>query len=146
MNQVTIETQLQNLVKRRDELRRLNEQSIALNQLLRRLSENLEIDHLAKEMVSFLSEQFGIQYYVIFRRKSNGNFTFYHSNAEIGVSHESVEMLQNFSMAGSNDNLHSAVCNRKRYIYFKDIKRSAKSESEINVMKTFPIRTLLIFP
>lgn len=140
------ETKLKDIIQRRDDLKHIDEQSVALNQLLRRLSENLEIDHLAKEMVGFLSEQFGIQYYVIFRRKSNGDFTFYHSNAEIGVSHESVEMLQNFSMPNSKDNLHAAVCKRKRYIYFRDIKRSAKSESEIEVMQTFPIRTLLIFP
>lgn len=120
--------------------------SDALNQLLRTVNENLSIDNIAHEMIRFLKSQFGIEYYVIFRRQDNGDFRFFHTNAEIGISQESVSTLQNFSMAGSNDNLHAAVCNRKRYIYFKDIKRSAKAESEIDIMQTFPIRTLLIFP
>ena len=116
--------------------------TVALNRLLRKLNEELTIEHIADEMAEFLEAQFGIRYYLFFRRDKQGEFRFLHSNAEEKYYTALKEMVIPFDQPS----LHAAACRKRKNVYLRNIGRRALSDAEAAILKIIPIRTLLVFP
>ncbi|KAB2934927.1 MAG: GAF domain-containing protein [Leptonema illini] len=137
-----LEDRLEHSEKARGQLQRSIRRTIALNRLLRKFNEDLNIERIAGEMAEFLVEQFGIRYYVLFRREVEGGFTFFHSNAEEPY----LSVLKQTSIPAGETSLHEAVCRRRKRLYWRDVPRKSLSSAEHGVQQAIPIRTLLVFP
>lgn len=127
------------------------QETIALNELIRSLNEDRNIDIIMKKVHAFVKDLFGIQYYSLFVADSEKKFLKLNSFELPNLNNENVrERVNGFSIPirGSRGS-HAIAIRRKKPLYIAEVSSEMQSwmrDFDLWLIETFQINSFLYLP